>query len=73
VWDYYTAIVETLGFMRVEELEEACEQVRGMEATQEDIANALHAAIKKKPGEGVGFRLTVKGQHGQNCTTTVML
>jgi hypothetical protein len=60
VWDYYTVIVRTPEFMKCEDLQAICDQIRGTELTQEDVFTHLRSKIK------LSAIITVKGRHGQN-------
>lgn len=64
-WDYYTLEVRTDGFVKCEDIEAACDQVRGSEKTQEDMAYELRELL---PADCV---LVLRGRHGQNVSTMV--
>lgn len=66
-WDYYTLEVRTDGFIKCEDIEAACDQVRGSELTQEGIAEQLRELI---PSDCV---IVLRGRHGQNIATIVEL
>jgi hypothetical protein len=66
-WDYYTLEVRTDEFVRCEDIEEACDSVRGSEQTQERMAYELR---EKLPSHCV---LVLQGRHGQNVQTMVEL
>lgn len=61
VWDYYDVTVETLDFLQCEKLQAVCDEVRGMEMTQEQVFEHLRNSIKNQ-----GATVTVAGHHGQN-------
>lgn len=60
VWDYYTLTVRINTFVRTEDIQKICDEVRGQEMTQEDIADKIEAALPPRTG------FTIKGRHGQN-------
>lgn len=64
-WDYYTLEVRTDGFVKCEDIEAACDLVRGGEITQEDMANELRETL---PADCV---IVLRGRHGQNVATLV--
>ena len=66
-WDYYEVEVRTDDFIKCEEIEAACDAVRGLELTQEEIANNIRERL---PGHCV---LVVRGRHGQNTETMIEL
>lgn len=66
-WDYYTLEVRTDGFIKCEDIEAACDLVRGSELTQEAMAEQLR---EKLPGDCI---IVLRGRHGQNTSTTVEL
>lgn len=67
-WDYYDVSVETDVFIAAEEVQEACNSVRGSEMTQEDLTARLHHLLTEPETES---RVTVRveGRHGQNTST----
>ena len=60
VWDYYTFTVKTTQFLRCEEVQRVCDEVRGKEMTQEQVFEFLRDEIKPPA------QLTLEGCHGQN-------
>ena len=60
VWDYYTLHVDTVAFVKCEDVQAACDEVRGKEMTQEQVFEHLRLKI------GQPAKLTLKGRHGQN-------
>ena len=62
---YYDVEVRTETFVKCEDIEAACDHVRGSELTQEAMAEELREQL---PGDCV---LIVRGRHGQNIATTV--
>ncbi|TWU19874.1 hypothetical protein [Allorhodopirellula heiligendammensis] len=67
VWDYYTLRVTTDRFVRVEDIEEMADLVRGKAMCQEDIAKELRTTLPAH------CTVEVIGRHGQNCETVVRL
>jgi len=65
MWDYYTLEVRTDGFIKCEDIESACDNVRGSYLTQEAIAEHLREEL---PADCV---LCLRGRHGQNVDTIV--
>ena len=66
-WDYYEVTVETESFNKCEDIEAACDRVRGKGITQEAIAAELRELL---PRDCV---LLVCGRHGQNMQTMIEL
>lgn len=64
-WDYYELDVQTTEFVKCEEIEFACDQVRGSELTQESIADELKCLLPSS------CKLILQGRHGQNISTTI--
>jgi hypothetical protein len=64
-WDYYDVEVRTDTFVKCEDIEAACDQVRGSELTQEAMAEELRERLP------VDCVLIVRGRHGQNIETMV--
>ena len=62
-WDYYTLTVTTDDFLRVEELEEICDFVRGKAMSQEEIADELSRTLPPH------CTIEMTGRHCQNCQT----
>jgi hypothetical protein len=60
VWDYYTLVVRIDAFIRTEDIQKICDEVRGQEMTQEDVADRIEAALPPRTS------FTLKGRHGQN-------
>ena len=65
-WDYYDVIVQTEDTLDVHVLEKAMDSVRGVLATQEQIATILKEQL---PCETM---IEIKGRHSQNSETTVV-
>ncbi len=65
VWDYYTITFSTAKFIKCETIEAAADRVRGIKATQEDIALKLRKRIPKH------VKIKVVGRHGANCLTEI--
>ena len=66
-WDYYELEVRTDGFVKCEDIEAACDRVRGSEMTQEAMAEELRLA-DEIPSDCV---IVLRGRHGQNVSTLV--
>lgn len=66
-WDYYSVKIMSREFIKVEDVEDILNEVRGTENTQEKMA----AAIKQKVGPL--FDVSVSGRHSQNTETRVDL
>ena len=64
-WDYYILEVRTDGFVKCEDIEDACDTVRGKSMTQEDMAIKLRSLIPSH------CSLSLRGRHGQNTRTVV--
>lgn len=64
-WDYYTLEVRTDDFVKCEDIEQACNVVRGSDMTQEQMAEALREEL---PGHCI---MVLRGRHGQNVATMV--
>lgn len=60
VWDYYTLTVDTPIFLRCEDVQAACDEIRGKEMTQEQVFEHLRSKIPPPA------KLVIKGRHGQN-------
>ena len=67
VWDYYELTFETRDFLKCEDLQEACDLVRGREITQE----VVFASIALRLSEITKGKLTLAGRHGQNGGLTI--
>ena len=68
VWDYYEVTFTTKEFIKCEELENACDEVRGVvKATQEEIAMHLRITLPEH------VHIKVVGRHGSNCLTEITL
>lgn len=63
-WDYYTVVIEPLGFLDVHKLELVLDSVRGVEETQEQIAEQLGNLLP-------GCKVTLIGRHTANTNTVV--
>ena len=66
-WDYYEVTVRTDAFLKCEDIEAACDQVRGKGITQEAMAEELRELLQSD------CVLTVRGRHGQNIQTMIEL
>ena len=64
-WDYYTVSVQTEDVIDVHALEAVMDSVRGMRATQEEIAEIIKQQLSCEA------MLEVCGKHSQNSSTTV--
>jgi hypothetical protein len=64
-WDYYTVSVQTEDTIDVHYLESVMDSVRGMRATQEQIAELIKQQLSCEA------MVEVAGRHSQNSTTTV--
>ena len=64
-WDYYTVSVQTEDLIDVHALESVMDSVRGIRATQEEIAEAIKQQLSCEA------MVEVCGKHSQNSTTTV--
>lgn len=64
-WDYYTVTVQTEDMIDVHYLETVMNSVRGLRATQEDIATVLRQQLSCE------VIIEVVGRHTQNSSTTV--
>lgn len=64
-WDYYVLTVSTAEFIACEEIEAACNAVRGLELTQEAMAARLRELLP------VHCMMQLSGRHGQNCKTSI--
>jgi hypothetical protein len=64
-WDYYTVSVQTEELVDVHALESVMDSVRGMRATQEEIAGLIKQQLSCEA------MVEVSGKHSQNSTTTV--
>ncbi len=60
IWDYYTVTIKTKEFIRCEEIQRVCDEVRGREMSQEDVFKFLRANITNLAD------ITLEGRHGQN-------
>jgi len=67
VWDYYQVTFSTEKFIKCEDLEKACDEVRGGDTTQEGLAMDLR---EKLPDH---INIKVVGRHGANCLTEITL
>lgn len=65
IWDYYKVTFSTNKFVKTEDLEDACEKIRGKEVTQEKVAMLLRKSVPKC------VAIKVVGRHGANCQTEV--
>lgn len=66
-WDYYEVTVRTESFIKCEDIEAVCDQVRGKGITQEEMAEELRELLPQD------CSLTVRGRHGQNTQTMIEL
>jgi hypothetical protein len=64
-WDYYTVTIQTEDTIDVHYLESVMDSVRGMRATQEEIAEFIKQQLSCEA------MVEVTGRHSQNSTTTV--
>jgi hypothetical protein len=64
-WDYYTVTIQTEDTIDVHYLESVMDSVRGMRATQEQIAELIKQQLSCEA------MVEVTGRHSQNSTTTV--
>jgi hypothetical protein len=64
-WDYYTVTIQTEDTIDVHYLESVMDSVRGMRATQEEIAEFIKQQLSCEA------MVEVTGKHSQNSTTTV--
>jgi hypothetical protein len=64
-WDYYTVTIQTEDTIDVHCLESVMDSVRGMRATQEQIAELIKQQLSCEA------MVEVAGRHSQNSTTTV--
>ena len=64
-WDYYTVSVQTEDVIDVHALEAVVDSVRGMRATQEEIAEIIKRQLSCEA------MVEVCGKHSQNSSTTV--
>jgi hypothetical protein len=64
-WDYYTVAIQTEDTIDVHYLESVMDSVRGMRATQEEIAELIKQQLNCEA------MVEVTGRHSQNSTTTV--
>jgi hypothetical protein len=64
-WDYYTVTIQTEDTIDVHYLESVMDSVRGMRATQEQIAELIKQQLNCEA------MVEVTGKHSQNSTTTV--
>jgi hypothetical protein len=66
-WDYYTVSVQTEDIVDVHALESVMDSVRGMRATQEEIAEVIKQQLSCEA------MVEVCGKHSQNSMTTVFV
>ncbi len=64
-WDYYAVTIQTEDTIDVHYLESVMDSVRGMRATQEQIAELIKQQLNCEA------MVEVTGRHSQNSTTTV--
>ena len=64
-WDYYTVTIQTEDTIDVHYLESVMDSVRGIRATQEQIAELIKQQLTCEA------MVEVIGKHSQNSTTTV--
>ena len=64
-WDYYAVAIQTEDTIDVHYLESVMDSVRGMRATQEQIAELIKQQLACE------VMVEVTGRHSQNSTTTV--
>jgi hypothetical protein len=64
-WDYYTVTIQTEDTIDLHYLESVMDSVRGMRATQEQIAELIKQQLNCEA------MVEVTGKHSQNSTTTV--
>jgi hypothetical protein len=64
-WDYYTVAIQTEDLIDVHALESVMNTVRGMRATQEQIAEVVKQHLSCEA------MVEITGRHSQNSTTTV--
>jgi hypothetical protein len=64
-WDYYAVTIQTEDTIDVHYLESVMDSVRGMRATQEEIAEFIKQQLSCEA------MVEVTGRHSQNSTTTV--
>jgi hypothetical protein len=64
-WDYYAVTIQTEDTIDVHYLESVMDSVRGMRATQEQIAELIKQQLSCEA------MVEVTGRHSQNSTTTV--
>jgi hypothetical protein len=64
-WDYYAVTIQTEDTIDVHYLESVMDSVRGMRATQEQIAEFIKQQLSCEA------MIEVIGRHSQNSTTTV--
>lgn len=69
IWDYYLLRIriDSDEFVRAEDIEEAADFVRGKPLSQEDMAKQIHQSLP------ACCSVEMRGRHGQNCGTTVIL
>lgn len=65
-WDYYTVSVQTEDVIDVHALESVMDSVRGIRATQEEIAEIIKQQLTCEA------MIEVCGKHSQNSITTVL-
>jgi hypothetical protein len=68
-WDYYTVTITTKSVIDVHEIEKLLNNVRGMNASQEAIAETLRFQMDRSEMTG---SIEVVGRHSQNSRTTVL-
>lgn len=61
-WDYYDVIVEPDGFLDVILFDRLCDEVRGIEATQETLTNVMAEKLR-------GHMVRLEGRHSANSIT----
>lgn len=72
IWDYYEVELQCSNMVQCELFEACCDEVRGLEMTQERTADWIREAIRDRLPD-LTFNLTVAGRHGANCRTVVKL
>lgn len=68
-WDYYSVTITTNSVIDVHEIETLLNDVRGMNASQEAIAEAIRFRMDRSAMSG---SIEVIGRHSQNSLTTVI-
>lgn len=68
-WDYYTVTITTKSVIDVHDIEKLLNEVRGMNASQESIAQEIRSKMDRLKMLG---DVVVVGRHSQNSRTTVL-